>query len=256
MASLYAEGWRQGSILTTRLPLATVVLDEHGTAVSSEIAHDCWAVASQDCDLDQTESEDAEPAIELRPVYSDEPPQDWGLRSARLRLTETEYVVSSSPRAMVSANVLTTAVAAGGERRDGGPARRQAFTKWLGLRYDRPAVPPELIPLARRIAEEVQRRRNRLLARSIRDVLMQFDAADDPVRFSLFAVLEDATDEAEVREWLAAIAGAVPADLGIADEIEAAPATGISLHLVQTSYAADVTALTWRPNRPNPEGAV
>jgi hypothetical protein len=255
MASLYEDGWRQGSILTARLPFETVVLDDHGRPRRSGGDHERWAIASQECELDLTETDSAEPVIELRPVYSDEPPPDWGLRSARLRLTETEYVVSSSPRAFVSAGVLSALLSAGAERREIAPARRQAFKTWLGLRYDRPALPPELVPLARRIAEEVRHRRNRPTGARVRDVLMQFDESHDPVRFSLYAILAEPSEEGEVREWLATIANAVPAELGIADVIEAAPATRISVYLLETSYAADVTALTWRPNRPDPEGA-
>jgi hypothetical protein len=117
-------------------------------------------------------------------------------------------------------------------------------------------VPPKLLPLAKRIAHEVQRRRHRAMAARVRDVLMQLDPTQDPVRFSLYAVLVDPADEVDVRSWLATVATGVPAELGVADVLEAAPATRISLHLVETSYSADVTALTWRPNRPDPEGAV
>ena len=84
---------------------------------------------------------------------------------------------------------------------------------------------------------------------------MQFDDSGHPVRFSVFAVLERADDEQEAREWLSEIARAIPADLGVADQIEAATAEGISFHLIETSYAADVTQLTWRPGSPEPEGA-
>lgn len=254
MASLYAAGWRQGSILVAELPLDAVVLDASGRPSRDQREHGRWALASQDCELDQTETSDAQPTIELRPVYFNAPPSDWGIRSARCRLTDADYVVSASPRALVSAAVLSAALEAGAPRHDVPAARRLAFTTWLGLRYDRPAVPPELLPLARRIAEEVQRPANRPTGQRVRDVLMQFDDAADPVRFSLFAVLDEPGDEQSVREWLAGIAQAIPAELGVADEIEAAPATGISLHLIETSYAADVTQLTWRPNRPEPEG--
>ncbi len=253
MASLYAAGWRQGSILVAQLPLDSVVLDSSGRPARDQRDHDRWAVASQDCELDLTETTDTEPTIELRPVYTDDPPSDWGIRSARCRLTDTEHVVSASPRAVVSAAVLTAALQVGAPRHDVPAVRRLAFTTWLGLRYDRPAVPPELLQLASRIAEEVQRRPNRPMGRRIRDVLMQFDDASDPVRFSLFAVLDEPGDERAAREWLASIAQAIPTELGIADEIEAARATGISLYLIETSYAADVTQLTWRPNRPEPE---
>ncbi len=255
MASLYEEGWRQGSILEATLPLDAVVLGPTGNPERRQGEHSRWVVATQDCDLDQTDSADAEPSVELRPVFLDGPPADWGIRSAKFLLTESEYVRSASPRPLVSAAVLGALLAGGARQRDVEPSRRQAFTTWLGLRYDRPAVPPTFFPLAKRIAEVVTRRRHRSVGRRVRDVLMQFDKGTSPTRFSLFAILVDEDDEQEVREWLADISQAIPATLGIADQIEAATAAGISFQLIETSYAADVSSLTWRPGDPQPEGA-
>jgi len=255
MASLYSAGWRQGSFFAAVLPLDGVVLGEDGRAARHQSDHGLWAVATQDCDLDSAETDSPEASIELRPVHTDDLPDDWGIRSSRFLLTQTEYVRSLDPRPSVAPAVLTTLLAAGTERRDLGMDRRRAFTVWLGLRYDRPAVPATLVPLARRIAEEVRRRQNRPTALRVRDVLMQFDEDADPTRFSLFAVLVEPGDEERVREWLAGIATRVPPEMGVADELEAAPATGVSFHLVETSYAADVTQLTWRPGEPEPEGA-
>jgi hypothetical protein len=83
---------------------------------------------------------------------------------------------------------------------------------------------------------------------------MQFDETVEPTRYSLYAVLALPEDRDEVREWLTSVAGAVPAGLGIADVIEAAPATEISHDLVETSYAADDSQLTWRGSQPGPDG--
>lgn len=255
MASLYDEGWRQGTIFAAELPLDAVVLGVARRPERRTASHGLWAIAAQDCDLDQTEAANPEPNIELRPVYTADPPPDWGLRSARLRLSERDYVRSTSPRTLVSAEVLTALKAADAEITQPSFNRRRAFTIWLGKRYDRPAVPPEFVPLARRIADLVSIKRRRPTGSRVRDVLMQFDESASPLRFSLFAVLECKEDESVVREWLAAIALEVPAELGVADQIEAATASRISLDLIETSYAADVTQLTWRPNNPDPEGA-
>lgn len=255
MASLYAAGWRQGSLLTASLPFDSVVLDAGGRPVRAQDEHNRWVIATQDCDLDQTETEDPTGTIELRPVFAHDPPSDWGLRSARYRLNDREYVHGMSPRTMASAAVLSAIDADGGRDGDPPPARQRGFKTWLGLRYDRPAVPDGLVSLARRIAEEVDRKKNRPIGMHVRDVLMQFDDDQEPVRFSLFAVLERAEDRDSARAWLAQIAIAVPDALGIADELEAREADGISLHLVETSYAADVSQLTWRPNNPEPTGA-
>ena len=257
MASLYDEGWRQGSIFEAALPLDVVVLSESsGRPERQTDTHGRWVIATQDCDLDQTASTDAEPTTELRPVYTDDPPQDWGLRSARLRLTEEDYVKSASPRTLVSAAVLTVLKVDGVTITHPSFQRRRAFTIWLGKRYDRPAVPPELVPLARQIAEVVKARRSRPTGARVRDVLMQFDDSVSPPRYSLFAVLENETHKDDIRTWLSQISLKIPTHLGVLDQIEAATACGISLELVEASYSADVSQVTWRPNNPDPEGAV
>lgn len=257
MASLYDEAWQQGTIFQAALPLDVVILDQSSSSPRRRMgSHDRWVIASQDCDLDQTSTDNPEPTIELRPVYSEDLPTDWGLRSAKLRLTETDYVESASPRTLVSAAVLTALKASAVVPDQPSFQRRRAFTIWLGKRYDRPAVPPESLPLARRIAEVVRAKRNRQTGARVRDVLMQFDDNTVPPRFSLFAVLEDEADEQVVRDWLSGISLEIPSELGVADEIDAATARGISLHLIETSYSADITQLTWRPGTPDPEGAV
>ncbi len=255
MTSLYDGGWRQGTIFEADLPLAAVVLGSSGDPESASDSHPQWVVASQDCDLDGADVAEREPCIEVRPVYSQAPPTDWGIRSQRLLLTPGDYVVSSSPRVHLAPAVLTTLAHRGAARRQIEADRRRAFARWLGLRYDRPAVPAHLVPLARRISDEVARRRHRSTATRVRDVLMQFDDEADPVRFSMFAILDSESDEDAVRIWLAEVSTAIPTDLGIADRIEAATADGIAYSVIETSYAADVTQVTWRPGQPSPEGA-
>jgi hypothetical protein len=84
---------------------------------------------------------------------------------------------------------------------------------------------------------------------------MQFDDTTSPVRVSLFAVLDNAGDEDVVRTWLVEVGSAIPADLGIVDEVEAATADGIAFSTIEQSYSADVTQLTWRPDQPGSSGA-
>lgn len=255
MASLYEAGWRQGSIVEYELPLDAIIVGTAGVPERLPGTHGLWAVASQDCDLRQADAGDPDPGIELRPLFTSDPPPDWGIRAARLLLTDHEYADAKAPRLAVAPQVLTTILQSGASRRDVASIRRQAFTTWLGLRYDRPAVPDHLVPLAQRISTEVARKRHRDITARVRDVLMQFDDAGDPIRYSLFAVLLNADDEADVRTWLARIAQAVPTDLGVADEIQAASADGIALSTIESSYAADVSQVTWRRGQPNPTGA-
>ena len=221
-----------------------------------DVPHGEWMVASQECDLVAMSDTLEDPEVELRPVYRTEPPPDWGIRSARLLLSDepSRYLIANSPRVHVAPLLLTTMLAKGAVRTDLDHDRRTAVKTWLGLRYDRPAVPDEFVDLAKRIAEEVARKPRRATGQKVRDVLMQFESGGETPRFSLFAVLEDDEDAELVREWLADIAQAVPTDMGLADELEVAPAARISLQLVETSYSADVTQLTWRGEEP--EGAL
>jgi hypothetical protein len=256
VVSLYEDGWRQGSRLTASLPNDTVVLNTANEPSRDLKEHDRWVVTTQDCDLAYSDPSNAEPTIELHPVFQHDPDPntDWGIRSRRFVLSEAEHVVSPSPHTLVSAAVLTVVGSSPGSRAEPLPEYRAvAFKRWLGYRYDRPAVPDQLVGLAERVAKEVQRNRRRLMGTRVRDVLMQFDEARHPPRFSLFAVIQDAADEQGVREWLADIALSVPKDLGIGDEFVAVTSRQISLHLIETSYAADVTQLTWRGS--TPEGA-
>lgn len=254
MASLYAAGWRQGSIIEFELPLDAAILDQSGIPERSPGLHGGWAVATQDCDLAYADVADPDPAIELRPLYTSGAPVDWGIRSAKLRLTDYEYTQATAPRPTVAPAVLTAIMAQGAVRREPSESRRQAFTTWLGLRYDRPAVPDDLVPLARRISQEVASGETRAIGVRVRDVLMQFGDGQPP-RYSLFAVLDDPADEAVVRAWLALVAQAVPVALGVADQIEAAGADGIALSTIEISYSADVSQVTWPRSRPDPEGA-
>jgi hypothetical protein len=256
VASLYDDGWRQGSRLTACLPNDTVVLNTANEPSRDQKDCDRWVVATQDCDLAYTDPGNAAPTIELHPVLRHEPDPntDWGIRSRRFVLSEGEHVVSPSPHTLVSAAVLTAVRSSAGLRVEPLPdLRAAAFKRWLGYRYDRPAVPEQFVALAQRVAKEVQRNRRRFMGRQVRDVLMQFDDAQHRPRFSLYAVIRDPADEQVVRGWLADIALAIPVDLGIGDEFVAVTSQQVTLHLIETSYAADVTQLTWRGS--TPEGA-
>lgn len=247
--SLHGEGWRQGSIFHAELPLDTVVM--HGEAIGRETTgpHGVWVVAEQDCNLAGADADDSEARIEVRPVYIQDPPTYWGIRSRRFRLDQAgRYVQDQTPKVSVSPAVLTFAVTT---REPPLPsALALAFKTWLGLRYDRPAVPDHLIPLARSISEKLRRPGGRMVAARVRDVLMQFDESQSPPQFALFAVMDDAADAAEVRTWLAAASLAVSNELGVGVSFEAGSAAETSLYLLETSYAADASQLTWSGREP------
>ncbi len=243
--TLYDDGWRQGSRLTVALPLDAVVTGAAGQPERRQSEHDHWIVATQDCDLDFADSTSNEPTIELRPIFYSAPPTEQGIRSAKFLLPDGGYAVALSPRTHVSPAVLDMARQQPHRPTALSGTWAVAFKTWLGLRYNRPAIPPELGDLARRITEEVKRKRRRHTGGLVRDVFMQFDNALTPPRFSLYGVIERLDDEGLVREWLADIAQSIPHHLGLGDVIEAPTADQVSLTLVETSYAADATQLTW-----------
>jgi hypothetical protein len=217
------------------------------------LEHDLWIVATQDCDLDGMDPADDVDSVELRPVFNDDPPPTLGIRSRKLRLVRGEpyYLHAESRRAMVSPASLLTIHRADPDCREEwlDDARLTALKTWLGKRYDRPAVPPDFVPLARAIASAVNENRRNRAVDDVRDIFAQFGETD-PVTVALFAVIEDDGDRDAVLTWLADVARGVPADLGIVDTIEVGTTAEISFSVVENSFAVDASDITWRGNAP------
>lgn len=165
-------------------------------------------------------------------------------------MDEDRYVSAEDPHLHVSPALLTSVEDSREPRLP--DSRVLAVKTWLGFRYDRPAVPDSLVPLARRISDEVAAA-DRERGAAVRDVLMQFDHSRTPPKYSLFAILENQQDQDAIRLWLAGIARHVPAELGVADQLDAATAEETSFALVESAFAADVTQVTWAGHEP--EGA-
>lgn len=280
--SLYSAGWRQGSMFEYGLALNGVVLGMAAqqpsltrrgrfravrTAVARSLrrdqleaeqgpvprssAHGFWVVSSQDCTLEQTDIGESEPVIELRPVFTENPPTEWGIRARRFLLDQDHYVDDYAPRTSIAPAALNYI---GEQGHLGAPLpseRALAFKTWLGFRYDRPAVPRDRVELAKHIAEAVRALRQPAVP-VVRDVLMQF-GPEDPPEYALVAVILDSADKPLVRSWLADVALRVPRHLGTASRLEAVTTSEATLHLVENSYAADVSQITWR--RTGPRGA-
>jgi len=242
--SLYDSGWRQGSIVRSTLSSSVLVM-ESGTIKFEERTADSWVIVTQDCDLDLLMVDNNEPLVEMRPVHDVES-GSWGIRSRRLRLSEKLATQAQDPRIMISAAALETLRAS---REDLPPERTLSLKTWLGLRYDRPAVPEELVPLAKAISTAAEELDEAVSSR-VRDVVMQFDDSTQPIRFSLFAILEGENDYEAARDWLSRISQRIPVELGVADELEAATADGTALSLIETGYSADVTQITWGKSGP------
>jgi hypothetical protein len=206
-------------------------------------------VVTQDCDLDKTNLTDNDPCIELRPIYINDPPNDWGIRSEKFKLFEKDYIESSSPRLMVSALLLTNVMKKQANLEELPEDRRIALKTWLGLRYDRPAVPDHHIDLARQISDKVSKTGKTVSHEAIRDVLMQFSDETTPPKYSLFVVMDNDKDKEKIREWLVQLTLDIPSNLGILSEIEVETPQKISFNVIENSYAADVSLLTWPRNR-------
>jgi hypothetical protein len=186
------------------------------------------------------------PVVELRQVHDSDPPSHEGIHARKFLLNSSlgHYLVDDKPSAFVSPRfICDPMLSVSIYQLDG--ARVLALKTWLGNRYDRPAVPNEFVPLARAIADSVKSTEEKELAKQVRDVYMQFEKSQKEVRFSLYAMITEDGDVAKIREWLAACALQVPADLGLASAIEALPASQMSYATVETSYCADLSQLTW-----------
>jgi len=224
---------------------AKIVPDQVGNIVREQHTQGHWVVVTQDCDLDRLDENDPIPVVELRPVFDQNPPSELGLRSRHLLLDSPYYIEAQSGRTMISPAALTMAMTTGGVRDLISDDRRLALKIWLGLRYDRPAVPNELVPLAKIIADKVKAKKVKERARKIRDILVQFEPGE-PTRYSLYAIIVDETDRSDTSIWLSGLALSIPKSLGVADQLEAITADEVSLTLIEDSYSVDASDVTWR----------
>jgi hypothetical protein len=156
---------------------------------------------------------------------------------------------------MVSPAVLTHLLTTDGVRREEWLDDREllGLKLWLGLRYDRPAVPTSLVPLARAIAEAIRAREAEPALSDVREILAQFRTGAS-TRFRLIAVILSAADRGKVRSLLAEACLDVPTEIGTLDQVVVGKATEISLDMIENSFAIDVSQITW--GRGQPRGAV
>lgn len=244
-----------------KLPLHHIGRGETGEYVDHVAEHDLWLLADQDCDLAWRAMIDGPVSFlaELRPVRVDDPPSDWGIRSHTLLLDGTgRYVTANSPNVRVTPAVVGSAEHIGCMD----PDSRVRLKTWLGLRYDRPAVPQRHVALARALAGELVKKKHRTSAAPIRDVLAQFgDAPDGTAQYRLVAVLpgspsEDSTVVAETRKWLGEVALSLPTDLGSPLALDAYGDEEVSLAFVEGSFSLDLSKLSWPQSTAGPVGAV
>lgn len=200
----------------------------------------------------------SEYVVELRPVYMEDPPADWGIRSSRFRLDSSgAHLHSAVPSIRASSEVVDSA----DHLTCSTPDHVLRLKTWLGLRYNRPAIPEEYIKLAKKLADKIKAKRNTEHTSGIRDILARFNTAPNgSVLYELIAVLPhqnaDVQAVSKARTWLSEIALSVSTDLGIAKHIQAYPDTAISIAYVEDSYSLDVAQVSWPASYPGPRGTV
>ncbi len=256
MPSLYENGWRRGSILKANLAAAaTVVEDGVVRQVSQEFG--LWMVVTQDCDLVAAGDHDAEPKVELRPILNDEVPPVFGIRSRKLRVSHKhpDYIHSESLRCMISPAALSHLIIEDATAREDwlDDDELRALKTWLGLRYDRPAVPTDLVDLIVALADAIERRKNNPALAQVRDVFAQFDTAEAPPLFKLVAIVVPTAETNVVKNLLVEAALSIPLELGVMSGVDVGTPAQVSIEVLETSYAVDLTRITWRQGRP--EGA-
>jgi hypothetical protein len=222
-------------------------------------------VVAQDCELAWTNATSDVPSIELRPVLTENPPQDWGIRSNRVLITSRHYLDSTSPRVMVTPRILAECAEDGHLLCLLLSAARSVKT-WLGLRYDRPAVPGRYVDLHKKLSSQITKRSRRTLGLHVRDVLVRYDLSETGLpTYELVAVLPTSDTPAgkaalalvdELEVWLTDISTSVPATMGVASRLLAQPADRVSLAFVEESYAVDANDVSWPRSGGGHRGAV
>lgn len=256
---LRAAGWQQGCLLRQTIPLTRVRWVE-GRAVEHTVDHEEWAIVAQDCDLAWNSVAGSDSLVELRPVYRADPPDSWGIRSDKFRLSyDGAYLIDHQATVKVEPDVVRNAEHACAYEHE--PARR--LKTWLGLRYDRPAVLQEYIDLANDLAQRLRKKSHRQVEGKVRDILVTFTTAPDgAVEFALVAVVPrhradlDAGLLDTTRAWLTTVALSVPPRLGLSADVEARTDEQVSLGYLESSYSLDVSTVSWPNTQPGPTGDV
>lgn len=224
------------------------------------VEHTDWVLVQQDCDLAWNAVEGSASLVELRPVHLNNPPTSWGIRDARFLLDASgAHLRASSPAVQVTPDVVLAAEHQTCAHPDSG----RRLQTWLGLRYDRPAVPQRYVPLASDLATRLRKRGHKSAEEPVRDVMATFSDDDQGnTAYSVYAVVPHAVADADpdlvdrTRQWLASVVLSVPTTLGHARQIQAVRDDAVSLAFLETSYALDVNLVSWPNSSPGPTGAV
>lgn len=220
-----------------------------GSLVGATKTHNQWIVTSQDCSLAQENTRNNEPAIELRPVLTTDPPPYPGIRSRKFKLLrepkDRRYCDDHESRLMISAEALALIDAKASGRFTLASDRRAAFKVWLGQRYARAAVPAVFEDLAKAIIDAVGAHRHDLNHSKIIDLFWDADNREGLVpTYDLFALIEADAIVDDVREWLYAIASSISRELGEIRRVEAGTEAALPIAILTRTYLL-ASALTW-----------
>jgi hypothetical protein len=231
-----------------------------GQPIQIAVDHDRWVIVEADCDLAWRAMLGSSHLVELRPVWTENPPSDWGVRSGRFLLDRSDgaHVSWDSPSLKVTSAVVAMAT----RTSEISPQHALRFRTWLRLRSSRPAVPAQFVDLAQALADRFKARRRRSEGAILRDILARFwtDEVGRP-QFDLTALLpsDAAVNEAEIRRiraWLYEVTEDLPETLGIGDDFSALSDAQISLARLEQSYSLDLSTISWPQNTPGPVGQI
>jgi hypothetical protein len=244
--NLHSEGWRQGSLIAAALHTLTLDADDAGRLTSKEQEFDMWMLCSQDCDLANTGTTNATREFELRPVYHHTGKKVDGIRSRVARVTNDRVLNSDSPRLTLTARALQALLPS---RLDNvGDTRRRELKTWLGLRYDRPAVPEAFVETQKTLAGVFFAGVPADLDGMLRDILIYYESASE---IRVFAVLKPNADREVVIDWLDAVIQGLSERHQIAViERNAEPAARTPLLVIETYFGLDSAELSSTSEEP------
>jgi hypothetical protein len=255
LPSLFDAQWAQGALVRHGLPYSVTTLQGGELTLLSE-THDLWILAEQDCDLSRIETTDDARFVELRAVsrYAPRERPMGGLAGKKFRLNDELLVSADGARATLAACALHF-LEPHRDRTAVNSDRRRKFKTWLGMRYDRPAVPDRFIDASKALFKRLSR--DKTAYASVRDVLVRFDPGVPPV-VHLWAVTVDANPATIERtgRWLRAVATELSdadlthqfAKIGL---VEVQPARNTSLEILESYYSLDLEKLCLREGQPD-----
>jgi hypothetical protein len=149
---------------------------------------------------------------------------------------------AESPKLTITARALNTFK---GKREEDLSAERRVEIKfWLGLRYDRPAIPERFVPLGIQLKAKFLEAQPDGFIGVIRDVWVYF-ATETEVR--LFFIIAEAADvrRYEILDWVDDVAAEMLDTNGVAVlERHVETSFGTPLWVLQNYYGLDVTDLS------------